>query len=69
NYGAVGHILGAFLGFLILLLPFCQPISVGLPIAIVNFILSMLPTCILRYNTPSLQRLWQRAKREAEKHR
>ena len=67
NYGAVGHVLGALLGFLILFLPFCKPLSVGLPIAIVNFVLSMLPTCILRYNTPSLLRLWQRAKREAEK--
>ncbi|MBR2986839.1 MAG: hypothetical protein IKC63_02345 [Clostridia bacterium] len=67
NYGAVGHVLGAFLGFLILLLPFCKPLSVGLPIAIVNFVLSMLPTCILRYNTPSLLRLLARAKREAEK--
>lgn len=67
NYGAVGHIAGALLGFLILLLPYCRPLSVGLPIAIVNFVLSMLPTCILRYNTPSLLRLWQRAKRETEK--
>lgn len=66
NYGAVGHVLGAVLGFLILLLPFCRPLSVGLPIAIVNFILSMLPTCILRYNTPSLRRLLARARREEE---
>jgi len=67
NYGAVGHILGAILGFLILLLPFCQPLSKGIPIAIVNFVLSMLPTCILRYNTPSLRRLLKRARREEER--
>lgn len=67
NYGAVGHVLGAALGFLILFLPYCRPISVGLPIAIVNFVLSMLPTCILRYNTPSLRRLLLRARREKEK--
>lgn len=67
NYGAVGHIWGALLGFLILLLPFCQPFSRGLPIAIVNFVLSMLPTCILRYNTPSLRRLLKRARREEER--
>ena len=64
NYGAVGHIVGAALGFLILLLPCCQPLSRGLPIALVNFVLSMLPTCILRYNTPSLRRLLKRARRE-----
>lgn len=69
NYGAVGHVLGALLGFLILLLPYCQPISVGLPIAIVNFVLSMLPTCILRYNTPSLRRLLARARREEEREK
>lgn len=67
NYGAVGHIAGALLGFGILLLPCCQPLSFGLPIAIVNFILSMLPTMILRYNTPSLRRLLKRARREAER--
>ena len=67
NYGAVGHVLGAVLGFLILFLPYCRPLSVGLPIAIVNFVLSMLPTCILRYNTPSLRRLLQRARREKGK--
>ena len=69
NYGAVGHVFGALLGFLILLLPYCQPISVGLPIAIVNFVLSMLPTCILRYNTPSLRRLLARARREEKREK
>jgi hypothetical protein len=39
----------------------------GLPIAIVNFILSMLPTCILRANTPALTRLWQKAKAREQK--
>ncbi len=61
NYGSLGHILGAVLGFGILWLPFLRPIGMGLPIAIVNFVLSMLPTLILRANTPALTRLWQRA--------
>ena len=69
NYGAVGHIFGAVFGFLILLLPCCQPLSKGLPIALVNFVLSMLPTCILRYNTPSLRRLLKRARREEARNR
>lgn len=67
NYGSVGHIFGAFCGFFILLLPCCQPLSRGLPIALVNFILSMLPTAILRYNTPSLRRLLKRARRESSR--
>ena len=60
NYGVLGHVLGAFLGFLIMLLPFLNPLSMALPIAIVNFVLSTLPTMILRYNTPALRRLYRR---------
>lgn len=71
NYGVAGHLAGAVLGFLILLLPFLRPLSVALPIAAVNCILSLLPTMILRYNTPALRRLYRRnlnrekAKKEA----
>lgn len=67
NYGSLGHIAGAVFGFAILWLPFLRPLSMGLPIAIVNFILSMLPTCILRANTPALTRLWQKAKAREQK--
>lgn len=59
NYGVLGHVLGAFLGFGVMLLPFLRPLPMGLPIAIVNFVLSMLPTMILRYNTPSLRKVYQ----------
>ena len=68
NYGSLGHIAGAIFGFLIMLLPFLRPLSMGLPIAIVNFVLSMLPTCILRANTPALTRLWKKAKAREEVH-
>ena len=70
NYGVLGHVLGAALGFLIMLLPFLRPLAVALPIAIVNFVLSTLPTMILRYNTPALRRLYRRnlAKEEKEKN-
>jgi glycosyl-4,4'-diaponeurosporenoate acyltransferase len=70
NYGVLGHVLGATLGFLIMLLPFLRPLAVALPIAIVNFVLSTLPTMILRYNTPALRRLYRRnlAKEEKEKN-
>lgn len=60
NYGVLGHVLGAYLGFLIMLLPFLRPLSMALPIAAVNFVLSMLPTMILRYNTPALRKLYRR---------
>lgn len=61
NYGVLGHIAGAVFGFLILLLPFLRPRTVALPIALVNFVLNLLPTAILRANTPALRRLYQRS--------
>lgn len=60
NYGVLGHVAGALLGFLIMLIPFLPTFSVALPIAIVNFVLSMLPTFILRYNTPALRKIYRR---------
>ena len=59
HYGVLGHVLGAIFGFAVMLLPFLRPLSMGLPIAIVNFILSILPTMILRYNTPSLCKVYK----------
>ena len=60
NYGVAGHIAGAFLGFLIMLLPFLRPLAVALPLAAVNWVLGILPTMILRSNTPSLRALYRR---------
>ena len=66
NYGVAGHVAGAVFGYLILLLPFLRPWSVALPVAVINMILSLLPTVILRYNTPPLRRLYRRSlQREA----
>lgn len=67
NYGVAGHIAGAILGFLIMLLPFLRPFSMALPIAAVNFVLSMLPTLVLRSNTPSLRGLYRRNIEKAKK--
>lgn len=57
NYGAVIHLANAILGFLLIL---CYPLKYWLlfpfPACIINFILSMLPYMILRYNVPRLQR-------------
>ncbi len=60
NYGVAGHIAGAVFGFAIIFIPFLHPLYVALPIACVNFILSMLPTMILRSNTPALRGLYRR---------
>ena len=60
NYGVAGHLAGASLGYLILFLPFLKPLPMALPIAVVNMILSLLPTMILRFNTPALRKLYRR---------
>ncbi len=60
NYGVAGHIAGAIFGFAIMLIPPLRPLTVALPIATVNFILSVLPTMILRFNTPALRGLYRR---------
>ena len=66
NYGVVGHIAGAILGFSLLLMPFLHPLIVALPISAINAVLSILPTMILRFNTPSLRRLYHRSLKKEE---
>ncbi|MBR5280779.1 MAG: hypothetical protein IKU26_07440 [Clostridia bacterium] len=63
NYGVVIHWVNALFGFLILAIPGLGGISYTLPVALVNFALSLMPAMILRYNTPGLFRLYQRAKK------
>lgn len=58
NYGVVIHVLNAVLGPLILLLPWCSSPSIGLPIALVNLVLSLLPVAILRFNTAPLRSIY-----------
>lgn len=60
NYGVAGHIAGAFFGFAIMLFPCFRPFSVALPLAAVNWVLGILPTMILRSNTPSLRALYRK---------
>jgi glycosyl-4,4'-diaponeurosporenoate acyltransferase len=68
NYGVVGHLAGALLGFLIVLFPIFGGVSVSLPVAAINMILSLLPTALLRYNTPALRSLYRRTReRELKK--
>lgn len=60
NYGVVIHLENALFGPLIWLLPFCRELWVWLPIAAVNFVLSLLPVAVLRYNTRPLRFLYER---------
>ena len=60
NYGVAGHIAGAVAGFAIMFLPFFHPFAVALPLAAINFVLGILPTMILRSNTPSLRAIYRK---------
>lgn len=67
NKGLVGHIFGIVFGFLILLYPLPKYwLCVGLPIALVNTFLNILPCMILRYNIPKLTVAYERARRTEE---
>ena len=61
NYGVLGHVAGAVCGFALMLIPIFDPFTMALPIAAVNAFLSLLPTAILRSNTPALRRLYRRS--------
>ena len=64
NKGIWTHILNITLGFLLI---FCLPLKywlvISIPIGIVNFVLGLLPTFILRYNVPKLKVAYERARR------
>jgi len=65
NKGIVTHRIGYFVGFLgIFLFPLKYSWLIGIPVAIVNLILNILPTMILRYNIPKLTILHTRLKRQ-----
>lgn len=65
--GILTHRIGYFVGFLgIFIFPLKYALVIGLPIAIVNLILNILPVMILRYNIPKLKLLHKRLKRNEE---
>ena len=67
NRGVVTHRLIYPVGFLAMMTVngLCA-ITIAFPVAIVNLILNILPTIVLRYNTPSLKRLLSHMKRKQE---
>jgi len=55
------HRLSYPIGFLpMLFLPHVFAFSIALPVASVNLFLNILPTIVLRYNTPKLQAMLKR---------
>ena len=63
--GVVTHRLSYPMGFLALLtLPGICSLTVALPVAVVNLFLNILPTLVLRYNTPMLQGMLKRMRRK-----
>lgn len=67
NKGVLTHRLSYPVGFLAMLVtPGVCAFSVALPVAVVNLFLNVLPTLVLRYNTPKLRGLLERMKRKSE---
>ena len=65
NKGVLTHRLSYPIGFLpMLLLPHVSAFSIALPVASVNLFLNILPTVVLRYNTPKLQAMLKRMNRK-----
>ena len=66
NKGIVTHRLSYPLGFLVMLtLSGISVYTIALPVAVVNLVLNIMPTIVLRYNTPPLKRVLSRMRRNA----
>ena len=65
NKGVVTHRLSYPIGFLVMLTfnGVCS-LTIAFPVAVVNLFLNILPTLVLRYNTPMLQGMLKRLKRK-----
>ena len=65
NKGVITHRLSYPIGFLAMLtLPNACSLTIALPVAIVNLFLNILPTLVLRYNTPMLISILKRMRRK-----
>ncbi|MCF0117915.1 MAG: hypothetical protein HUJ61_07730, partial [Bacilli bacterium] len=68
NRGQWVHIVGMFIGYLLLLVyPTRFLLAISLPIAIVNMFLNFLPILALRYNYPRLKKIYTLLSRRANK--
>lgn len=69
NKGVLTHRLSYPIGYLVMLtLSGVCPFTIALPIATVNLYLNILPTLVLRFNTPLLKSVLARRKRKNEVH-
>lgn len=59
-YAEVMHLLSAVLGFLVVFVNLKLWLLVGIPLAIFNFILQILPAMVQRYNRPKLMLAYRR---------
>lgn len=67
NKGVLTHRLAYPVGFLAMLtLPNACALTIALPVAVVNLFLNILPTMVLRYNTPMLHSILKRLERKGE---
>ncbi len=67
NKGVLTHRLSYPAGFLVMLtMPNICALTIGLPVAIVNLFLNVLPTLALRYNTPMLKSILKRLRRKGQ---
>jgi hypothetical protein len=68
NKGVLTHRLSYPIGFLVMLLfPNICAYTVAVPVATVNLFLNILPTIVLRYNTPKLKAVLKRMERKTVK--
>ncbi len=67
NYGIVVHLFCIIFGFLVVFVyPLKYCLCFGIPVAIVNTVLNLMPLFILRYNLPKLHALYKYNKRKKE---
>ena len=59
-YAEVMHIISAIFGFLVVIVNLKLWLIVGIPLAIFNFILQILPVMVQRYNRPKLMLAYKR---------
>ena len=62
-YAEVLHLISAFLGFLVVIVNIKLWLIVGIPLAIFNLILQILPVMVQRYNRPKLMLAYKRNQR------
>ncbi len=68
-YGEAVHFLSLFLGFLVMLVNEKYALTIGLPVAIVNFFMNIPSLFILRYNSYKLKILYKSNLKKLERQR